>query len=36
MHTYGMRLALSDFYESEKCVRMIFYAVRVSYDTLCG
>ena len=36
LHTFGMRLAFSDFYDSEKCVRVIFYAVRVSYDTLCG
>ena len=24
LHTFGMRLAYSDFYDSEKCVRVIF------------
>ena len=31
LHTFGMRLAFYDFYESEKCVRMIFYAIRRYY-----
>ena len=31
LHTYGMRLAYSDFYDFEKCVRVIFYAVRRYY-----
>ena len=28
MHTCGMRFTYSDFHESERCITLIFYAVR--------
>ena len=31
MHTCGMRLTYSDFHESERCITLIFYAVRRYY-----